>query len=160
MIDGRLAGVVPPRRRGLRHLSDATRYSFAGLARLWQEAAARLEVTGAALAALALALHGATVVQWFVFAGLCAAVLALEALNTALEILCDRVCPEWSAEIGQVKDLGSLAVGLGSWSPPAMSGWCSWARRRAGGSNRHGGAVCRPACGWLHSAHAAPGGGG
>lgn len=106
------SGVVPPKARGLRHLFDATRHSFAGFARLWQEAAARLEIAGAALAALALALHGATAGQWMVFAGLCAAVLAVEALNTALEILCDRLCPEWAPDIRDAKDLGSLAVGL------------------------------------------------
>ncbi|OWJ75669.1 diacylglycerol kinase [Haematobacter missouriensis] len=105
--------MVPPRRQGALHLLDAARYSFAGVVRLWQEAAARLEVTGGALAAFVLALHGATLVQWLSFAGLCCAVLALEALNTALEILCDRISTEWSSEIKQVKDLGSLAVGLG-----------------------------------------------
>lgn len=110
---GSATGVVPPRRQGALHLLDAARYSLAGLARLWQEAAARLEVTGGAFAAFMLALHGATLIQWFAFAGLCSAVLALEALNTALEILCDRISVDWSIEIKQIKDLGSLAVGLG-----------------------------------------------
>lgn len=105
--------VVPPRRRGASHILDAARYSLAGLARLWQEAAARLELTGGAVAAVALALHGASPLQWLAFAGLCGAVLALEALNTALEILCDRITRDWSIEIKHVKDLGSFAVGLG-----------------------------------------------
>ena len=106
------APAVPPRRHGLPHLWDATRYSLAGLARLLQEAAARLELAGAALGAVALALHGASSLQWAVYAALCAAVLVVEALNTALEILTDRVSPEWSMAAKQAKDLGSLAVAL------------------------------------------------
>jgi len=38
------------------------------------------------------------------------AVLAVEALNTALEELCDHVTPEEHPNIGRVKDLGSGAT--------------------------------------------------
>ena len=38
------------------------------------------------------------------------AVLAVEALNTALEELCDHVTPEEHPNIGKVKDLGSGAT--------------------------------------------------
>ncbi len=43
------------------------------------------------------------------------AVLAVEALNTALEELCDHVTPEEHPNIGKVKDLGSgasLLIGI------------------------------------------------
>jgi len=55
------------------------------------------------------------------------AVLAVEALNTALEELCDHVTPEEHPNIGKVKDLGSgatllmifaaLAIGLSIFIP-------------------------------------------
>ena len=45
-------------------------------------------------------------------AGLFALVLAVEALNTAVEELTDRLSPEWSCMARDAKDLGSLAVGL------------------------------------------------
>src|SRR3989338_5883594 len=55
------------------------------------------------------------------------AVLAVEALNTALEELCDHVTPEEHPNIGKVKDLGpgapllwifaALAIGLSIFTP-------------------------------------------
>ena len=38
--------------------------------------------------------------------------LAIEALNTAIEVLTDLVSPEWSQQAKHAKDLGSLAVAL------------------------------------------------
>jgi diacylglycerol kinase (ATP) len=43
---------------------------------------------------------------------LLALVLAVEALNTAIEVLTDHISPEWSQMAKDAKDLGSLAVGL------------------------------------------------
>jgi len=48
-----------------------------------------------------------------VFAGLVGTlliVLAVELLNTALEKLCDHVCPQHHPTIGTIKDMGSAAV--------------------------------------------------
>ncbi|MBL4919254.1 diacylglycerol kinase [Tabrizicola sp. DMG-N-6] len=103
--------IIPPR-GGLLHIVDAAGYSLAGLRRLWQETATKLEILGMALAAVAFLLRGADVWHWLVAAGLFALVLAVEALNTALEVLTDRISPEWSAMARDAKDLGSLAVGL------------------------------------------------
>ena len=104
---------APPRPRGgLLHVLDAAGYSLAGLRRLLAETAARLEVGGAAAGALLLLWHGATPAEWLGFGGLVLALLATEALNTAIEVLTDRISPEWSIEARHAKDLGSLAVGL------------------------------------------------
>ncbi len=103
---------VAPPRPGLLHVLDAAGYSLAGLRRLWAETAARLEVAGMALIALAFALRGAALWHWLAAAALCALVLAVEALNTAIEELTDRLSPEWSQMAKDAKDLGSLAVGL------------------------------------------------
>lgn len=42
--------------------------------------------------------------------GTLAIVLAVELLNTAIEKLCDHVCPQHHPTIGLVKDMGSAAV--------------------------------------------------
>ncbi len=44
-------------------------------------------------------------------AGICT-LIAVEALNTAIEVLTDHISPEWSRTAKDAKDLGSLAVGL------------------------------------------------
>ena len=56
--------------------------------------------------------RGAEPWHWAALVALVALVLAIEAINTALEILVDRVSPEWSLMAKEAKDLGSLAVGL------------------------------------------------
>lgn len=103
--------VVPPR-GGLLHVLDAAGYSLAGLRRLWAETAARLEIVAAVVIALAFLLRGVDLWHWLVAALLFALVLAVEALNTAIEVLTDRISPEWSQTAKDAKDLGSLAVGL------------------------------------------------
>ena len=50
--------------------------------------------------------------HWLVAAFLLALILSVEALNTAIEVLTDRLSPEWSQMAKDAKDLGSLAVGL------------------------------------------------
>lgn len=103
---------VTPARKGLWHVVDATRYSLAGARRLWAETATRLELGAGVLAALAFLWRGVEVWHWLLALSLLALVLAVEALNTAIEVLTDRVSPEWSAMARDAKDLGSLAVGL------------------------------------------------
>ncbi len=103
---------VAPARKGLMHAVDATRYSLAGARRLWEETATRLELGAGVLAAPAFLWRGAEVWQWLLALALLALVLAFEALNTAIEVLTDRISPEWSAMARDAKDLGSLAVGL------------------------------------------------
>ncbi|MFN3722204.1 MAG: diacylglycerol kinase [Paracoccaceae bacterium] len=103
--------VVPPR-GGLLHVIDAGGYSLAGLRRLWQETAARLEIAGTVLVMAVFLWRGVEVWHWLVAGFLLALILAVEALNTAIEVLTDRLSPEWSQMAKDAKDLGSLAVGL------------------------------------------------
>nr|WP_245398781.1 diacylglycerol kinase [Oceaniglobus trochenteri] len=85
---------------------------MAGFRRLMGETAARLELLAGGLAALAFFLHGASLLQWMILLCLFLAVLMVEALNTAIEVIVNRISPEWSIEAKHAKDLGSLAVGL------------------------------------------------
>ena len=72
--------------------------------------------TSAALDAAAQAPHPAqrsTVALWAMAMGLLGLgllLIAVEALNTALEVLVDHLSPGWSAWAKEAKDLGSLAV--------------------------------------------------
>ena len=101
--------VIPPR-KGLMHFVDAAGYSLGGARRLWQETAAQQEIAGGALAALLLWVAGAQAWEWGVAAVLWLLLIAVEALNTAIEVLVDRVSPEWSVAARDAKNLGSLAV--------------------------------------------------
>ena len=102
---------MPPR-GGLLHVVDATGYSLAGFRRLWQETAARLEIGAALIVVPPFVWRGAEVWHWLAALALLALVLSVEALNTAIEELIDRLSPEWSQMAKDAKDLGSLAVGL------------------------------------------------
>ena len=53
---------------------------------------------------------GVTRIELLILMLVIGAVLAVEALNTALEELCDHVTPEEHPHIGRVKDLGSGAT--------------------------------------------------
>ena len=102
----------PRRITGGRHLLAAGGYSASGLRRLWAETAFRHELLGGAAGFALLALVGVGALKIVVFAVLILILIAVEALNTAIEELTDRVSPEWSQAAKNAKDLGSLAVGL------------------------------------------------
>ena len=114
--------VVPPR-KGLLHLVDAAGYSLQGLRRLMRESAARHEVLAGALGVVALILRGASAGQTLGFAMLILALMAVEALNTALEEVVDHLSPGWSEMAKNAKDLGSLAVGLVAVIAGVQFGW-------------------------------------
>ena len=103
---------IKPPRKGLWHAIDATRHSVAGFRRLLAETAARQEIAGAVIGGFVLAWAQAGAWHWLGFGVLFAALLAVEAMNTAIEVLTDHVSPGWSEAARQAKDLGSLAVGL------------------------------------------------
>ena len=102
---------VPPKHIGLRHLVAATRYSLAGLRCLLGEPAFRHELAFGALVFAVLAYGGASLAAWLVQGILLLALVAVEALNTAIERIVDRLSPDWSPFARNAKDLGSLAVG-------------------------------------------------
>lgn len=103
---------APARKKltGFAHFLAAASFSMGGLARLWQEAAFRQEI------AAGLGLSG--IYLWLAVdaeTALAAAVLfllliAVEALNTAIEVIVDRISPEISETGRHAKDLGPLAV--------------------------------------------------
>lgn len=100
----------PARKTGVAHFLAAASYSAGGARRLWGESAFRQEVAAlAGLLALFLAVGAsAGEVLGLVMLGLF--VLAVEALNTAIEEVVDQVSPGWSEFAKHAKDLGSFAV--------------------------------------------------
>ncbi len=96
--------------KGIRHLFAAGRYSAQGFARLFGEAAFRHELLALGGGCALLALAGAGLSSFLGFSVLMLALFAVEALNTAIEELVDRVSPEISPVGKHAKDLGSFAV--------------------------------------------------
>jgi diacylglycerol kinase (ATP) len=109
---------MPHKISGLRHLVAAQRYSLGGLSRLWQETAFRHEVSGLAVSLVFFALIGVSPLSYVLLLMLFLIVSALEAVNTAIEEIIDRISPELSPTGRHAKDLGSFAVycGLVAWA--------------------------------------------
>lgn len=100
----------PARITGPAHVFAAVGYSIAGMQRLYHEAAFRhiLLALPACLALLAFA--GAGFVAYCVFFILFLCLVAVEALNTAIECIVDHLAPNWAEFARDAKDLGSLAT--------------------------------------------------
>ena len=99
----------------LRRRLDSFRYAFRGLADLFRtQPNARIHgtVTLAVVAAGA-CLHISRL-EWLVIALSIALILALEALNTAIEYLTDLVSPAHHPLAGKAKDAAAAAVLLGA----------------------------------------------
>ena len=98
------------KKRGLGHLFAAGGYSLAGFLRAIEESAFRHEIVFF-LASLALfAWIGAALSEFLGLVVIFLLVFGVEALNTAIEELVDRVSPEVSRTGKHAKDLGSFAV--------------------------------------------------
>ncbi len=101
----------PPSGVGLRHVVNATIYSFSGLRAAWiHEAAFRQESTLAALLIPAGLWLGEGAVEKAMLAGTCLLVLVVELLNSAIEAAVDRVGTDHHRLSARAKDLGSAAV--------------------------------------------------
>ena len=86
------------------------RYAFAGIGRLLKETNFRIHLIIAALTVVAGMLCRLSILEWcaiFICFGL---VLSAEGLNTAIEILADRVCSSKDESIKLVKDVAAGAV--------------------------------------------------
>jgi len=100
----------PERITGIRHLFAAAGYSIAGIRRMWAETAFRHEMLGLPVVCLLFWAIAAPLWAYGVFVILWLLLIAIEALNTAIEAIVDHVSPDWSLAARDAKDLGSLAV--------------------------------------------------
>lgn len=86
-------------------------YAFAGLVTLVKtQPNAQLHMLATALVIAAGLALGLSTLEWGLIALAIGGVWATEALNTALEILCDKVEPEHHPAIKQVKDVAAAGV--------------------------------------------------
>ncbi|ACM26854.1 diacylglycerol kinase [Agrobacterium sp. SHOUNA12C] len=95
---------------GIRHFFAAASYSWGGFQRLLQESAFRQELLFAGVALILLIAVGATLGEIMIAVVLFLGVFAVEAMNTAVEEVIDRISPEISNVGKHAKDLGSFAV--------------------------------------------------
>lgn len=95
---------------GFRHFFAAAGYSWGGFQRLLQEAAFRQELLFAAVSLILLIVVGASLGEIVIGMVLFLGVFAIEAMNTAVEEVIDRISPEISNVGKYAKDLGSFAV--------------------------------------------------
>ncbi|HLQ18168.1 MAG TPA: diacylglycerol kinase [Tabrizicola sp.] len=100
----------PPRKSGLAHFFAAAGYSLGGLQRLSRESAFRQEVALIVGLLVVLVIFGASLPEVLGMLAIGLALIAVEALNTAIEVLVDHLSPGWSQFAKDAKDLGSLAV--------------------------------------------------
>lgn len=96
--------------RAVSHLIGSTRFSIQGLDVLRREMAARIEIGAFVVALVFLAAIGAPLRHWIAVTVLFLLLLGVEALNTAIEAIVDRLSPERSDFARDAKDLGSAAV--------------------------------------------------
>ena len=104
------ASEKPPRKTGIAHFFAAASYSAGGARRLWREAAFRQEVAALAALVVLFLIVGASAGEVLGLLLLALLVLAVEALNTAIEELVDHISPGWSEFAKHAKDMGSFAV--------------------------------------------------
>lgn len=100
----------PARVTGVAHLFAAAGYSLGGLRRLWQETAFRHIVTALPVCCVLLYAVGANFTDYCVLLILFFCLIAVEALNTAIECIVDHLAPQWEVFARDAKDLGSLAT--------------------------------------------------
>ncbi len=99
--------------RHVSHALNATKYSWAGFRRLMDETAAQAELLFYVVLLGLFALIGAEPIAYAVLTFLFLLTFALEALNTAVEVLVDHLTNEFAEFARQAKDLGSFAVFCG-----------------------------------------------
>ena len=95
---------------GIKHVFAAASYSLGGIKCLWKEAAFRQEVLLYLLVIGIFFLIGATLAEYLIATILALVLIAIEALNTAIEEVVDHISPDWSEFARNAKDLGSFAV--------------------------------------------------
>jgi diacylglycerol kinase (ATP) len=106
----RLAAETFEKKTGLAHLFAAGQYSAQGFKRLIKEAAFRHEILAFVAGLVVFGLVGASLLEFLGFVVLMLLMFCVEALNTAIEELVDRISPEISTVGRNAKDLGSFAV--------------------------------------------------
>lgn len=95
----------------LRRRINSFRFAFRGLADLFRnQANARIHLVVAVVVALAGWWLGLSRLEWVAVVLSIALVISMEAMNTALEYLADRISPAHDPLVGKAKDAAAAAV--------------------------------------------------
>lgn len=105
-----LAAKAIGKKTGVAHIFAAGQYSAQGFRRLIAESAFRHELLAFGVGLALLFFVGASLFEFVAFVVLMLLMFCVEALNTAIEELVDRISPEISTVGRNAKDLGSFAV--------------------------------------------------
>lgn len=100
----------PDRITGVAHIFAAAGYSVSGVRRLWHETAFRHIVFALPVIVVLFAAIGASFADYCILLMLFFSLVAVEALNTAIECIVDHLAPNWEEFARDAKDLGSLAT--------------------------------------------------
>ena len=118
-----------PKKQGIARLIAATRHSADGLAAAWRGEAAFRQETWLALVLLPNAYWlGTTWLERAVLIAVVGLVLIVELLNTAVEVVVDRISVEQHPLSGRAKDVASAAVMLSLVLCAAVWGMALWQR--------------------------------
>ena len=109
-MDAEFSKPAVAKETGIRHFFAAAGYSWGGFLRLLRESAFRHELAFLAAALILFVLVGASITEIVVMLVLFLGLFAVEAMNTAVEEVIDRISPEISNVGKHAKDLGSFAV--------------------------------------------------
>lgn len=110
-IDSKTVSEVPPAKKGIARLIAATKYSAAGLkAAFKSEEAFRLEVYAFIILAPLGMWLGDGGVEKLLLVGSVVQLMLVELLNTAIEVVINRIGPEFHPLSGRAKDIGSACV--------------------------------------------------
>jgi diacylglycerol kinase (ATP) len=101
-----------PKKTGFRHLWATVGYAFDGFMVLIKESAFKHEVMFLIFVFTLFALFKVVFYNYVIAVMLWCVLIAVEAINTAIEHIVDRISPEISDFAKKTKDLGSLAVFL------------------------------------------------
>jgi len=99
----------------LRHRANSFRYAFQGLADLFRtQPNARIHLLLASLVVAAGCLLHISRTEWLAIVLSISLVIALEAVNTAIEYLTDLISPDYHPLAGKTKDVAAAAVLIGA----------------------------------------------
>lgn len=114
---------------GMRRIVNAAFFSLAGLRTAWKSEAAFRQEVGLCVVLVPAALWlGRSALERALLIGVCLLVLVVELLNTAIELVVDRVGTDHHALSGKAKDVGSAAVFVSLVLTLVVWGLIAWER--------------------------------
>lgn len=102
---------MKPGHTGIGRIANAARFSALGFRQAWQNEAAFRQELVATIVLFPVALWlGRSSIERALLIGICLFVMVVEILNSAVEVVVDRIGPEHHELSGRAKDYGSAAV--------------------------------------------------